>query len=44
MKNQKTLLAYCLHNEIPAIVFQGDDSCISKIFSVISILLLGCYF
>lgn len=27
MKDQLRLLRECLRNEIPAIVFQGDDSC-----------------
>ena len=31
MKDQKSLLAKCLHNDIPAIVFQGSDSCAMEI-------------
>jgi hypothetical protein len=31
MKDQKSLLAKCLHNDIPAIVFQGSDSCAIEI-------------
>ena len=31
MKDQKSLLAKCLHNDIPAIVFQGSDSCVIEI-------------
>lgn len=27
MKDQNALLKKCLHNDIPAIVFQGTDSC-----------------
>lgn len=31
MKDQKSLLAKCLHNDIPAIVLQGSDSCAIEI-------------
>lgn len=31
MKDQLRLLRDCLHREIPAIVFQGDDSCAVEI-------------
>lgn len=31
MKDQVKLLRDCIHNEIPAIVFQGDDSCAVEI-------------
>lgn len=31
MKDQLKLLRDCLHNDIPAIVFQGDDSCAVEI-------------
>lgn len=31
MKDQIRLLRDCFHNEIPAVVFQGNDSCIEEI-------------
>ena len=31
MKDQIRLLRDCFHNEIPAIVFQGNDSCAGEI-------------
>lgn len=31
MKDQVKLLRDCIHNDIPAIVFQGDDSCAVEI-------------
>ena len=31
MKDQIRLLRDCFHNEIPAVVFQGNDSCAGEI-------------
>lgn len=31
MKDQLRLLRDCIYNEIPAVVFQGDDSCAPEI-------------
>ena len=31
MKDQFKLLRDCIHNDIPAIVFQGDDKCLPEI-------------
>ena len=31
MKDQLRLLRTCIYNEIPAVVFQGDDSCAPEI-------------
>lgn len=31
MKDQVKLLRACINNEIPAIVFQGDDKCAPEI-------------
>ena len=31
MKDQLRLLRTCIYNEIPALVFQGDDSCAPEI-------------
>ena len=30
MKDQFKLLRDCIHNDIPAIVFQGDDKCLPE--------------
>lgn len=34
MKDQFKLLKDCLHNDIPAVVFQGDDKCAIKILEI----------
>lgn len=31
MKDQIRLLRDCFHKEIPAVVFQGNDSCVEEI-------------
>ena len=31
MKDQIRLLRNCIHKDIPAVVFQGDDSCVEEI-------------
>lgn len=31
MKDQIRLLRDCFHNEVPAVVFQGNDSCAGEI-------------
>ncbi len=31
MKDQIRLLRDCFHNEVPAVVFQGNDSCVGEI-------------
>lgn len=33
MKDQFKLLRDCIHNDIPAIVFQGDDKCLPEILN-----------
>ena len=33
MKDQIRLLRDCFHNEIPAVVFQGNDSCAGEIIN-----------
>lgn len=33
MKDQIRLLRNCIHKDIPAVVFQGDDSCVEEILT-----------
>lgn len=33
MKDQIRLLRNCIHKDIPAVVFQGDDSCMEEILT-----------